>query len=73
MICFSAELPDHLMSLHHVSRLLECHGLESVENIEEIRVEALDLSTKLGKGFHDQYLYWNNLTVNCCKSLLHRT
>jgi len=66
-----AELPDHLMSLHHVCRLLECHGLKSVENVEEIQAEAQVLSTKLGKGFYDQYLYWNNLTMNCCKSLCH--
>lgn len=63
------DIPDHLMSLHHVTKLLLCHGMKVSLNVEEFRNEAQILSRNLGSGFYNQYLYWDNLTANCCQLL----
>jgi len=64
------ELPDHLMSLHHVGKLLRCHGQEVPEDLDKIKSEAFNISTHLGPAFLNQYLYWDNLTNQCCNSVL---
>merc|ERR1711894_327762 len=60
---------DHLMSLVHVGKLLKCHGEKVQDNLDEVRTEAYHLVSQLGSKFMDQYLYWENLTTNCCKSV----
>ena len=57
------------MSLVHVGKLLKCHGEKVQDNLDEIRTEAHSLVSQLGSKFMDQYLYWENLTTNCCKSV----
>jgi len=57
-----AELPDHLMALHHVTRLLQRHGRLVQEEPAALRQEALRLATKLGPKFLEQFQYWDKLT-----------
>ena len=57
------------MSLVHVGQLLKCHGEKIQDNLDEIRIEAHHLSSLLGSKFREQFLYWDNLTLKCCKSV----
>ena len=64
---YLGELADHLMSLHHVTRLLQCHRVKTNQDPEKIRSEAQALSSTLGASFMNQFSYWDNLTNSCCK------
>lgn len=56
------ELPDHLMAYHHILKLLKKHKQKVVENPEQFRQEALELSQKLGSKFVSEFEFWDNLT-----------
>jgi len=57
-----AEMPDHLMALHHVLKLLKKHNQKVEENHEQFRQEALELSNKLGSMFVSEFEFWDRLT-----------
>ena len=57
------------MSMVHVGQLLKYHGEKVQDNIDEIKTEAHHLSALLGSKFREQFLYWDNLTSTCCKSV----
>jgi len=57
-----AELPDHLMALHHVLQLLLHHRHRVAEQPQLLRQEALELSSKLGSQFATEFEFWDSLT-----------
>ena len=57
------------MSLVHVCKLLQCHGEKVQEDLDELKIEAHTLASKLGSKFSEQFMYWQNLTTNCCQSV----
>ena len=57
------------MSMVHVGQLLKCHGEKVQDNLDEIKTEAHNLVCQLESMFRDQFLYWENLTTNCCNSV----
>ena len=65
----TAEIPDHLMSLHHVSKLLTAHRQKTNCDAAQLKNEAKEMSTKLGPAFLNQFYYWDDLTSKCCESV----
>ena len=65
----SSSLPEHLMSLLHVSTLLTAHKQTTTSNLANIKCEAREMSAKLGPPFLDQFHYWENLTEKCSASI----
>jgi len=59
---FIAEIPDHLMALHHITKLLLKHNQKVSENPDQFRKEAFDLARKLGSTFLQEFDFWDKLT-----------
>ena len=69
LFSLTAEIPDHLMSLHHVSKLLTAHRQKTNCDAAQLKNEAKEMSTKLGPAFLNQFYYWDDLTSKCCESV----
>ena len=65
----SSSLPDHIMSLIHVSTLLTAHKQTTASDLSNLKCEAREMSAKLGPPFLNQFYYWENLTKKCCASI----
>ena len=57
-----SELPDHLMAVHHIIKLLKKHRQKVREDPDIFRQEAAELAQKLGPKFVAEFQFWDNLT-----------